>query len=215
MTIEEYKKIRNKATEFVYKILKFKESNRNDMIFAAKKLGFWNGEEMIFKDEDESDILMDYLVYEKDKKGRRLINLFYDSDIELSDEEEEILQGQVDFHSSLFEIKDFDRDNYEVTLIDLLDKERKVYKLTDMGFSHTCSLGSILYTRLIPIRDIYMTSGVSFGFKQKMKDRVLKDISSERFKKRKNLNSSDLYVLLYKKMKIYGIKTVKMELHKN
>ena len=211
MTIEDYKIIRNKGKTLAYKILDYKKSNREDIIFAGKVLGFWDGAAMAFDKEEESDVLMDYLIYEKNKHGNRLINSFYDSKIAFSDLEEEILQGQVDYHSSLFEIVDIDTVNCEIILTDLLDKNNTVYKLMDLGLSQTGRIGLLVYTRLIPIRDINMTSGVSFGFVAKVKDRILNDILIERFKKRRKLDSTDLFILTHKKSKIYGLDIVKIE----
>ena len=212
MTIEDYKIIRNTGKTLAYKILDYNKNNRDDMIFAGKVLKFWDGAAMVLDKEEESDVLMDFLIYEKNKHGKRLIDSFYDSEIELSDLEEEILEGQIDYHSSLFEILDIDTVNCEITLTDLLENNNTVYKLMDLGLSQTGRIGLLVYTRLIPIRDINMTSGVSFGFVAKVKDKILNDISLERFKKRRKLGSTDLYILTHKKSKIYGLDIVKIEI---
>ncbi len=74
--------------------------------------------------------------------------------------------------------------------------------------ARTAAPGVLFYSRLIPIRDVFMTSGVSFGFNPGNKNKLLDDISAERFKKRRKLNSADLLLLSFKKSKSYGIKTV-------
>ncbi len=204
MTLEEYKTIRNTSKDLVSKVLDFK-NNRDDIIYAGKKLGFWDGEKMVLDNDDESDVLMDFLIYEKNKKGKRRIDLFYDSDIELTELEEEILEGQIDYHSSLFEIIGINSSKYELELIDLLDKNSPIFKLMDIGISQTGSKGMIAFTRLIPIRDINLTSGVSFGFAPLAKERVLNDMSAERFKIRRKLNTSEMYILTHKKSKLYGL----------
>jgi len=69
----------------------------------------------------------------------------------------------------------------------------------------TAKIGMVIYTRLIPIRDINMTSGVSFAFNSSDKNKVLSDFSFLRFKKKGRITSTDFFVLALKKSKQYGI----------
>jgi len=205
MRVNEYKEIRQAGIKLAHVILKSDDSKKN-MLYAAELLGFWNGKAMEFEDEDESDVLMNFLLYEKNKKGNKLIDQFYDSEVELDDLEEEILEGMVNSHASLFEVKRFEFPL--IILIDLLNKDKE-YVLIDLGFSQTGEVGGILYSRLIPIRDIYMTSGVTFAFEPLYKEQVLNDISFAKFKSNRKLNSTDLYLLTYKKSKHYGKKVIR------
>ncbi len=211
MTIEEYREIRNTGKNLSYKILDWKKDARQEIIYAAKMLGFWNGQVMVFDSDDESDVLMDFLIYEKGKNGAKLIEMFFESDVELEDLEEEILEGMIDYQSSLFEITSIDRDKHTLQLVDLFDKSHKQFELMDIGFSQTAKVGLIVYTRLIPIRNTNMTSGVSFGFDTSVKDKLLNELSFEKIKRKGNLNSTDLFVIALKKSKRYGITVVKME----
>ena len=211
MTIEEYKKIRNSTKDLAYKILNSKKDNRDEMIYAGKLLDFWDGQAMIFDTEEESDVLMDFLIYERDRGGNKLIDNFYSSDVQLNEIEEEILEGMVNYHSSLFEVQEINSDSCILTLIDLFDGNYKEYKLMDLGFSQTAKVGLVIYSRLIPVRRINMTSGVSFGFDLPAKDKILSNVSFLRFKRKGNLNSTDLFVLALKKSKQYGINLIGME----
>ena len=211
MTIEEYKKIRNSTKDLAYKILNSKKDNRDEMIYAGKLLDFWDGQAMVFDTEEESDVLMDFLIYERDREGNKLIDNFYNSDVQLNEIEEEILEGMVNYHSSLFEVQEINRDSCILTLIDLFDGNYKEYKLMDLGFSQTAKVGLVIYSRLIPVRRINMTSGVSFGFDLPAKDKILSNVSFLRFKRKGNLNSTDLFVLALKKSKQYGINLIGME----
>lgn len=211
MQIDEYLKIRETGKNLAYKILNFNKDGKNALLYAGKLLDFWDGKAMVFDKEEESDVLMDFLIYEKNKYGQKLIDLFYDSDFELTDLEEEIAEGQVNYHSSLFEILKIDKSNSTLILMDVLNKEIADFILIDMGLSKTSKPGLLIYTRLIPIRKMNMTSGVSFGFESRFKERILSDISLERLKKRRNLNSGELYILMHKKSKQYGIDINKIE----
>lgn len=94
-----------------------------------------------------------------------------------------------------------------LVLADLLDNNRKEYLLMDIGMSKTAPVGFVMFTRLIPIRDINMTSGVSFGFENKYKDKLLSAISLATFQKRRKLNSNEIYILMHNKNRQFGMET--------
>lgn len=213
MKIDDYKKIRNIGKDLAYKILNSGNNSRNDMIYAGKVLGLWDGQVMNFDSEEESDILMDFLLYERSKNRKKLIDKFYDSNVILTDEEEEVLESMVNYHSSLFEIISINIEQCFLTVIDLLDKNKTEYKIMDIGFSQTAVTGIVFYSRLLPVRKLFMTSGVSFGFDKSMKNKILSDISFSKLKRNKKLNSTDLFVLAHKRNKLYGSEISKIELN--
>ena len=110
------------------------------------------------------------------------------------------------YHASLFEVKSIDSGRNTSVLIDLLDPNRKEFTLMDIGLSQTSVVGLIFYTRLLPIQDIYMTSGVSFGFENSCKDKLIATISLATFKKRNKLNTTEMFVLMHKKHQHFGLK---------
>lgn len=69
-------------------ILKDNRNSNNALIYAGKLLNLWNGKSFMFEREVDMDVLMDFLVFEKNKRGQKLIDSFYDSDVELNDLEE-------------------------------------------------------------------------------------------------------------------------------
>lgn len=82
--------------------------------------------------------------------------------------------------------------------------------LMDVAFSKTAIPGLVLFTWLISIRDINMTSGVSFGFKPEVKEKLFSDMSMESFKKGRKLNNRDLFILTRKESKLYGLNIFRM-----
>jgi len=74
--IDDYLNIRETGKKLAYKILEYNKDSRNATIYAGKLLDFWNGESMMFDRDEDTDILMDFLIYEKNKHGQRLINLY-------------------------------------------------------------------------------------------------------------------------------------------
>jgi hypothetical protein len=210
MEIEVYKSYRATGMELANKILQLSEGNKKEMIFAGTLLGFWNGNTMIWGSDDDMDVMMDFSIYENNSLGLKLMDKFYESDVELNGMEEELLEGMMNAHPSVFEIKSIDQPNFIVTLTNLLDSQDTEYQLMDLGFSQTGRTGMVIYTRLIPLQDINMTSGVSFGFGSDRKAKILADIAFAKFKKRGKLGSSELFVLVHQKSMQYGKKVVKM-----
>jgi hypothetical protein len=206
MRIEDYKAVRQVGKDLTHKIFKFALINKEEIIYAAKLLGFWNGHSLAFDSDEEFDTVTDFLIFEKLNQNKPVINRFYDSNPELNDFEKENIIGLLNYHSSLFEVKSIDSSGKILVLSDLLDVNHKEFTLMDIGLSQTTSVGLIIYSRLIPIRDIYMTSGVSFGFENNYKDKLLSSISLASFKKRKKLTYIELFLLIQKRNEQFGLK---------
>jgi len=211
MTKEEYLIIRQTGMSFSSMLFKEKLNDKDDVHNAGKLLGLLKEGKFIFESDDDSDALTDYLIFERNKKGTRFIQKFYDSDVELPDLEEELLEAMLDSHASLFEVNKIDSENYTLILTDILDKNRKEYKLFDLGYSQTAKLGHIFFTRLLPVREVNITSGLMFLFDSIHKDRLFADISFARFKNNNHLNSSGLFVLIHKKYRFYGKEVQRLE----
>lgn len=180
MNKQKYIQIRSVYSDFVYKILKADKDARKNMIEAGKRLGFWSGEVMEFEGEEESSVLMDYLLYEKVFKSKRLIDQYESEKHQITTDEEKILNGMIDNHDSLFEVLSINKEKSMIKLLDLITKEE--HEFMDIAFSKSNITSLLIYTRLVPIDDIYMTSGVSFCFHPTNKLSLLTVISGSKLK---------------------------------
>lgn len=208
MQIGEYKALRESGKELSSKIFNYSvESNKQEIISAAKLLGFWDGKMMVFNRESDSETLMDFMVFEKATQNVPAYQRFYRTDPKLDGLQQENMKGMLNFYSSLFEIKSIDPIGNTIVLEDLLDAGQEEYQLMDIGMSKTAPVGFILFTRLIPIRYIHMTSGVSFGFERIYRDKLFSTISLAEFKKRRKLTSTELYILIHEKNRQFGVET--------
>lgn len=208
MELSEYKAIREAGIELGEEIFKLSTSVfKYDIIIAAKLLGMWDGKMMVFKDENDTDALMDFMVFEKPAGRATACQRFYDSKPELTELQQENLNGMLHFHSSLFEVKHIDSANYTMLFVDVLDQNKKEYLLMDVGLSRTAMVSLLIYMRLIPIRGEYITSGLGFVFDHELKEKLLSTISLTSFKKRRKLTSTELFLLFYEKNRQYGLST--------
>lgn len=207
MKVEDYRAIRQTGKDLTSKIFKFAiDNNKEELTHAAKLLGFWSDHKLIFDSDEEFDVLTEFLIFEKFNQNIPVVKRFYNSNPELTYLEKENMKGILNYYASIFEIKSIDSSKNTAVLIDLLDPNRKEFILMDIGLSQTSVVGLIFYSRLLPIEDIYMTSGVSFGFENCYKDKLLATISLAGFKKRNKLNTTEMFVLMNKKHQHFGLK---------
>lgn len=208
MNLIDYRLIRESGKEIGGDILKYAiDGNKQELISAAKLLGFWNGKMMVFDTDEDSETLMDFMVFEKITSNLPACKRFQMSNPKLNALQQEHMDGILNNYSSLFEIKSIDSIGCTLVLEDLLRPGKVEYLLMDVGMSRTMQLGFILFSRLIPIRDINMTSGVSFAFKKGYKENLLSALAFASFKKRRKLTSTEIYLLFHDKKRQFGIET--------
>ena len=207
MKIKEYKAIRESGMELSGMIFNYAAENKQAIISSAKILGFWDGKSMVFQSDSDSETMMDFMVFEKSTQNDPAYQRFYRTDPKLDVLQQENMNGILHFHSSLFEVKSIDPIGCTIVLEDILNASGKEYQLMDIGMSKTIHTGFVLFTRLIPIRDVHMTSGVSFGFDKSDKGKLLSAISMAEFKKRRKLSKTELYILFHEKNRQYGVET--------
>lgn len=220
MNIDRYIKIRNCYKEFTSNILDTEDDNGIKMRRAGRKLGFVNDENVfVFEDEDETNVLMDFLIYEKNGLSNRIIDrISKDENSDLNDLEEMILEGMRANHFSLFEVVEKDLENNSLELSDLLGSY--IYTLKDVGFSSTAQIGTLIATRLVPIEDVYFTSGLSFAFNEDKRLRLLTFIAKNKRKpnrrksikiKAKKSNKVTLMEIMFNAHKRWGYDVVTLD----
>lgn len=207
MDKEQYMKIRNAGRALSEKLMA--KGVKDNTEFVAKKLGFWDHKNntLVMDMNRDTDVFAEYLIYQPNKKGNIVLDDFYESDVELSDLEEDFLEAMVDSFASLFTIEEVDPVNATMVIKDELDKDLKKYTLMDINFSQTAKVGFLMYGRLLPFEDIFMSSGLTFIYYAQYKDKMMNNLSSLRFKKRRKLTDSDMFILCHKKYNEYGIAT--------
>lgn len=86
--------------------------------------------------------------------------------------EKEIINAHLLSYTSLFEVADIFEEESNILLKDLLDKGNKL-KLMDIGFSMMASKGLLIFIRILPFEEFNTTSGISFVFENKLKNRLI------------------------------------------
>lgn len=147
--------------------------SKDMMNHAVKLLGIrMQGNTILFDSEEETSYLMNFLLYDYKANGKNTVQTYRESQIAKTKMEDELISSLLSSYSSLFEVTSI--RGFTVRLRDLFRATDKPIKLIDVAFSVTASPGTLIFVRLIPIGDCYMTSGVSFIFRKEIKPYLLR-----------------------------------------
>src|ERR1035437_232018 len=86
MKLSDYRAIREAGKELGSEIFKFAVDNtKQELISSAKLLGFWDGKMMVFNSDNDSETLMDFIVFEKVTQNTPAFKRFLVNNPELND----------------------------------------------------------------------------------------------------------------------------------
>ena len=176
-----YRKLQKKLN-----VVLLKELNKEDFFKGAKKLGMLKKDGIILEENGDLDLLQDFIFYDLyDKNGCNAYRRYLEKNInQLSEDEKKVLNACLNSRSSLFAIKDADRKNSTLELVDILDDTEDI-KIIDIGMSSTPIIKSfMIYTRILSIDSINMTSGAIMLFK----NNIFSELEQEYKKNQGNKN---------------------------
>ncbi|OGD56223.1 hypothetical protein A2V71_02760, partial [Candidatus Berkelbacteria bacterium RBG_13_40_8] len=169
--IEKYIKMREAGMAANSKLMKY--VSKDMMNHAVKLLGIrMQGNTILFDNEEETSYLMNFLLYDYKINGKNTVQVYQESHRANTEIENEVINSMRSSYSSLFEVTSI--RGFTISLRDLFRETDKPKKLIDVAFSMTASSGTLLFIRLVPVGDRYMTSGVSFIFRKEIKQYLLR-----------------------------------------
>ncbi len=137
---------------------------------CGKKLGLMRRGTLVFNDEQEMAVLMDYCLYDYQEKGSNAISKHMaDSKTDTDTDEYKTLRAMSESFYTLIRIEDI-LPGVGVRVNDLLSERQ--YLLIDIGFSETAEQGMVIATRLLPFEDFVMTSGAVLAVDQESLSRL-------------------------------------------
>jgi hypothetical protein len=201
--IKEYRKYRKIGMELNHKIMD--TCLAHDVIMgSAQLLGILHGETLIFESEDESSVLMDFALNDYPVNNQNTMKLYRDTKGWENEIEKEILDAHLVSYTSLFKVISISKEEYTLLLRDLLNAEDTI-QLIDINFSRSAVPGVLLFTRIIPLKDFNMTSGVSFAFPGHLEQYLLKRYRVLSKKVKSDNKAVRRFVSFYKLSKTKGI----------
>lgn len=170
--IEKYKIYRKIGMELNHKIMK-SCLDHDVLMKSARLLDIVRGDTLIFDSEDETSVLMDFALNEYRVSNKNTIEIYREKIGWQNEKEKDILDALLSSYTSLFKVISISEAENALLLNDILNKKDNI-KLMDIGFSKTAVPGLLLFTRLVPLKDFNMTSGVSFIFRGNLEKYLLR-----------------------------------------
>ena len=155
--VERYKQFRGVSFE-LNKILP-NYGSKQTIELAARKLGLFQDGLLVFGEEDEVCVLMDYVIYDCYEDGANAVDRHIaDHPPAAGSDEETVLRAMQEAFFAVVQVEEV-LEGLGVRVYDLLSDRR--FLLADIGFSHTAVEGVVLATRLVPFEEFVMTSGAA------------------------------------------------------
>jgi hypothetical protein len=130
---------------------------------AGRALDVARGHTFVFESESEMNVVMDYALYEDLVDGQSLVQRYRDQATSLSPLQRELLDAMAHAYASLFRTTAIIPAEHALVLTDLLG-QRPDIRLIDIRFSQTAAPGMLLFTRIVPLPELNMTTGMAFAF---------------------------------------------------
>ena len=205
MDIDKYREFRVVYMDLTSRIFK---APKGDLKRAAKRLNLLHEDTFVFDDDEEVNWLTDFVLYEKNGRTDRLIDRFKREGHQLSMMESQLLDSVILNKSSLYEIVEVIPEANTVVLLDLISKEE--FEIMDIGLSsNSAFVGYLLFTRLIPIEETNMTSGILLVFTSDKKLMLYnairkRSIGRRKFKAKNRISRKTLFEKMVDCYRKYG-----------
>lgn len=177
---------------------------RSTLYKSAELLGIASENTIEFDSKNETSVLMDFALNDYILPNNKNTIQVYREKIGYEDEiEKDILDSLISSHTSLFKITS--RSGNILILKDFLNYNKNQIKLIDFGLSKTAFPGMLLFTRLVPFGELYMTSGVSFVFDEHYENYLLRRYRVLARKVDSRFDNVKRFVTFYKLNKTHGL----------
>lgn len=212
--INEYQKYREVMSKLSSEITN-SYLEKNMVMRAVDLLGIKKkGETIVFESEWELHILNDFIIHEMRKKGKTPIETYKEEVGSKNLEEKKVLQSFLSSRTSLFKVNSIDTDESSLMLKDLLTKEEDE-KLIDNSLSRSVRTGYMLFTRLCPISNFNMTSGICFAFPSGIENDLISQYNGLKEKIDSEYGSVKKYASFFKLYREKGMEVQYVDLDKN
>ena len=181
--ISEYKHYRKIGMKLNGKLVK--ELSRSDMKNAARLLGLLKKNTFIMDSEEEIDRFTEFAINDYHNiSGKTTVQTYKENNIDAlkNTGEEQILESLLIAKPSLYKITDVNKKTSTVYLSDEFNNSEEII-IIDIGLSSSTKIkGFLLFSRIVSIGQIKMTSGAPLLF-EKSKETVLREKYKKLYKK--------------------------------
>ncbi len=175
--VNRYKRFRE-ITRKLHSDIPKKHISKKAFNKCGKKLGLMRNNTLIFGDEQDMAVLMDYCIYDYRENGSNAISRYLAGFPPVPDSDEYVvLKAMSESFYTLIQVEHV-LPGVGVQVNDLLGN--KQFLLIDMGFSETSVEGVVLATRILPFEDFTMTSGAPLVVEPQTLEKIF-DFAAQEF----------------------------------
>jgi len=204
--LKEYKAFRRAYRELNHKIME-KQLKNDQLSGSGELLGIVQRGTLVFKNEEETNVLMDFALHEYREQDKNVIAIYKEEIDGESAMERLILKALLSSYTSLFRITTVSPSEGLTALSDLLGDGQPV-KLMDIGLSQCATPGFLLFVRLVPFRDVFITSGISFVFPPGLERNLLEKYEQLRGKTEPDRLSLERFIYFFNRNRKEGLRVI-------
>jgi hypothetical protein len=194
--IKEYRRYRTASMDLNHKIIQ-SCLHRDAFMESARSLGMVKNDTIVFADEDETNVLMDFALHEYRVDGKTSVEHYRETKGGKNKIERNLLNFWLAASTSLFKITSITQSQPFLILEDLIAPKNPV-KLVDIAFSRSAVPGLLMFLRLVPFKEAFMTSGFTFVFHPALDDRLVKGYKDSCLKKDRPADSRRRFIYFFK-----------------
>ena len=169
--VEQYRRYRTAGKKLNSKIVDAMVSEAV-LTTAARDLHLGQDKRLMFDNESEPDVLMDYALYEILQDGQTLIERYTIERGGSNRVERDLLEVMLKAKTGLFRVEQVLASRYQLNLQEIVGGNRRL-SMTDLNFSQFAIDNYVLFFRPIELPELTMTSGVAFVFPAKMERELI------------------------------------------
>jgi hypothetical protein len=201
--LKEYKKYRTLGKEIANQIIE-QFTDEKGLRSIGKLMGIARGKEFVFESELEVDLFMDFSFNEYRVNDKTFIQRYLEQEPEISEEVQTFLEAKLNSYTSLFRIVAADPKISTVSLVDLLNLGNQV-DIIDINLSKSAPLGILMFTRIVSLPNLNMTSGIFCCFPKQYETIILKKWKTTAKKVPSDVESIQRFVAFFKLNRTYGL----------
>jgi hypothetical protein len=164
---------------------------------SARLLGMMKNDTIIFANEDETSVLMDFSLHEYRISGKSPVEIYREMHGGKNETERNLLNSLIAAQTSLFRITSIAQSQSLLILEDLIAPKNPV-NLVDIAFSRSAVPSLLLFLRLVPLEEVFMTSGFTFVFSPTLVDHLVKGYKDSCMKKDRPADSGRRFIYFFK-----------------
>ncbi|MHA1274563.1 MAG: DUF6398 domain-containing protein [Promethearchaeota archaeon] len=207
--IKEYREYREQSNSLIKKIMDI-YINKDVLYDAGNVLGIIKNNEIYVRNFEEQKALVDFSLFDYKTECKSFIVHYED---QVAENEAAIWKNLLAAYTSLFEVKSVLRNKCIIILKDLLNENSPNFKLIDLHLSQTIFPKALLFARVIPFKNLKISSGVNFVFQSDFKDLLIEEYHKLAEKGTNVDPEINIFISFFELNRKYGLNVISLDVN--